>query len=146
MDRGENEVVLMNEAMDGESFIEIQINQPATGMSISSSSSSFSPSPSNEMQTTTIFSSASSCFSAYSSVTTKLMMKLECLSVVGVIREKVNVGEKWVLKVIHGRRSKSSLHYYCESGTNYIEETLMDDSLAAAIAYCNASSLSRLQT
>ncbi|CAN7004327.1 unnamed protein product [Brassica rapa subsp. trilocularis] len=141
MDPGENEVVLMNEAMDGdESFIEIKINQPATGMSISSSSSSsFSPSPSNEMQTTAIFSS-------YSSVTTKLMMKLGCLSVVGVIREKVNVGEKWVLKVIHGRRSKSSLHYYCEGSTNYSEETLTDDSLTAAIAYCNASSLSRLQT
>ncbi|KAF8089792.1 hypothetical protein N665_0496s0001 [Sinapis alba] len=145
MDQGENEVVLMNEAMDGESFIEIQINKPATGVSMSSSPSP-SPSLSNEMQTTTIFSSASSCFSAYSSVTTRLMMKLGCLSIVGVIREKVNVGEKWVLKVIHGRRSKSSLHYYCEGGTNYSEETLTDDSLTAAIAYCNASSLSRLQT
>lgn len=143
MDQGKNEVVLMNEAMDGESFIEIQINKPATGVSISSSSS---PSPSNEMQPTAIFSSASSCFSAYSSVTTRLMMKLGCLSIVGVIREKVNVGEKWVLKVIHGRRSKSSLYCYCEGGTNYSEETLTDDSLTAAIAYCNASSLSRLQT
>ncbi|KAG2300995.1 hypothetical protein Bca4012_009239 [Brassica carinata] len=145
MDQGENEVVLMNEAMDGESFIEIQINKLATGVSISSSSSS-SPSPSNEMQTTAILASASSCFSAYSIVTTRLMMKLGCLSIVGVIREKVNVGEKWVLNVIHGRRSKSSLHYHCESGTNYSEETLTDDSLTAAIAYCNTSSLSRQQT
>ncbi|CAH8361171.1 unnamed protein product [Eruca vesicaria subsp. sativa] len=141
MDHGENEVGLMNETLDGESFIEIQINKPATGMSIPSPS----PSPSNEMQTATIFSSASSCFSTYSSMT-KLMMKLGCSSIVEVIREKVNVGEKWVLKFIHGRRSKSSLHYYSEGSINYSEETLTEDSLKAAIAYCNASSLSRPQT
>ncbi|VVB12776.1 unnamed protein product [Arabis nemorensis] len=94
-----------------------------------------------------IFSSASSCFSAYSSVT-RLMMKLGCLSIVGVIREKVNEGEKWVLQVIHGRRrNKSSLQFYCKGGsTNNNKETLTDESLKAAIAYCNASSLSpRLQ-
>ncbi|KAL1213311.1 hypothetical protein V5N11_028213 [Cardamine amara subsp. amara] len=134
----------MNEVLDssenGESFIEIQIKKSATGMSISSS-----PSPDNEMQTAAIFSSASSCFSAYSSVT-RLMMKLGCLSIVGVIREKVNVGEKWVLQVIQRRRNKIPLRYYCEGSTNNNEETLTDDSLKAAIAYCNASSLSRLQT
>ncbi|KAJ4914424.1 Uncharacterized protein Rs2_09045 [Raphanus sativus] len=140
MDQGENEVVWMNDAMDGESFIEIQINKLATGVSISSSSS-----PSNEMQTSAIFSSASSYFSTYSIVTTKLMMKLGCLSIVGVIREKLNVGEKWVLNVIHGRRSKISLHCHCKGGTNYSKETLTDDSLTAAIAYCNASSFSRQQ-
>lgn len=142
----EKEVGWMNEVSessdDDESFIEIQIsNNPVTELSISSSS----PSPGNEMQAAAIFSSASSCFAAYSSVT-RLMMKLGCLSIVGVIREKVNVGEKWVLKVIHGRRNKTSLHYYCEDSTSYSEETLTDDSLKAAIAYCNASSLSRLQT
>lgn len=142
--RMENEVGWMNEVSDssddGESFIEIQINKPATGLSISSS-----PSSHKEMQTTTIFSSASSCFSAYNSAT-RLMMKLGCLSVVGVIREKVNVGEKWVLQVIHRRRNKSPLRYYCEGSTNNNEEKLTEDSLKAAIAYCNASSHSRLQT
>ncbi|CAA7051162.1 unnamed protein product [Microthlaspi erraticum] len=144
----EKKVGWMNEVSessdDDESFIEIQINnKPVTELSISSSSS---PSPGSEMQAAAIFSSASSCFAAYSSVT-RLVMKLGCLSIVGVIREKVNVGEKWVLKVIHGRRNKTSLHYYCEDSASYSEETLTDDSLKAAIAYCNASSsLSRLQT
>ncbi|ESQ40004.1 hypothetical protein EUTSA_v10014950mg [Eutrema salsugineum] len=146
MDQRENEVGWMNEVSDGESFIEIQINKPAAGLSIlSSSSSSSSPSPGDDKQATAIFSSTSSCFSVYSSAT-RLMVKLGCLSIVGVIREKVNVGEKWVLKVIHGRRNKSSLHYYCEGSAKYSEETLTDDSLKAAIAYCNASSLSRLHT
>lgn len=142
--RMENEVEWMNEVSDssdiGESFIEIQIKKPATGLSISSSAS-----PDNEMQTPAIFSSGSSCFSAYSSVT-RLMMKLGCLSIVGVIREKVNVGEKWVLQVIHRRRNKTPLRYYCKGSTNNTEETLTDDSLKAAIAYCNASSLSHRQT
>ncbi|KAL9278148.1 hypothetical protein AtEden1_Chr5g0083851 [Arabidopsis thaliana] len=128
----ENEVGWMNEVSkdssnNGESFIEIQINKAArtTGLSISSS-----PSPENEMQTTTaIFSSATSCFSAYSSVT-RLMMK---------------VG--WVLQVIQRRRNKSPLRYYYEgSMSNNKDEALTDDSLKAAIAYCNASSLSPLQT
>lgn len=145
----ENEVGWMNEVSkdssnNGESFIEIQINKAArtTGLSISSS-----PSPENEMQTTTaIFSSATSCFSAYSSVT-RLMMKVGCLSIVGVIREKVNVGERWVLQVIQRRRNKSPLRYYYEgSMSNNKDEALTDDSLKAAIAYCNASSLSPLQT
>lgn len=149
--RMENEVRWMNEVSsdssnDGESFIEIKINKPVTdtGLSISSS-----PSPDNEMQTTAIFSSASSCFSAYSNVT-RLMMKVGCLSIVGVIREKVNVGERWVLQVIQRRRNKSPLRYYYEGSTTNKDETLTDtdDSLKAAIAYCNASSLSpvRLQT
>ncbi|EOA12237.1 hypothetical protein CARUB_v10012724mg [Capsella rubella] len=139
-----NEVGWMNQVLDssedGESFIEIQINKPAAGSSISSSQS-----PENGMQTTTILSSASTCFSAYSSLT-RLMMKLGCLSIVGVIREKVNVGEKWVLQVIHRRRNKSLLRYYCEGSTNYNEEALTEDSLKAAIAYCNASSHSPLRT
>ncbi|XP_010490481.1 PREDICTED: uncharacterized protein LOC104768254 [Camelina sativa] len=142
----ENEVGWMNEVLDnsddGESFIEMQINKAATGLSIASS-----PSPDNEMQKTTIFSSSSSCFSAYSSVTRLMMMKLGCLSIVGVIREKVNVGEKWVLQVIHRRRNKRPVRYYCEGSTNTNEETLTEESLKAAIAYCNiASSHSPLQT
>ncbi|XP_010543130.1 PREDICTED: uncharacterized protein LOC104816148 [Tarenaya hassleriana] len=97
-----------------------------------------------------IFESPPTCFSAHAAmrlmkmtksiIGMRMMMKVGCVSVVGMIRE--NVAEKWV-KMEERRRNKEWSRGSSPVHNVQLEET-HEDSINAAIAYCKASLASTL--